>query len=77
MQAASALGAEGVVSVPFRTPSAFPEPTWPALRDEIANAYGQWAADLAPEVTAAIYLEPLNRYEAGFLAMTVGHRTRT
>lgn len=67
MRAASALGARGVVSVPFRTPSAFPEPTWPALADEVADAYGSWAADLPQEITAVVFLEPLNRYEAGFL----------
>lgn len=62
------LGAAGVVSVPVRPPHAFPEM---ADRDseltELAvREFTRWARALPPG-GAAVFLEPLNRYEAYFL----------
>ena len=75
VEAADALGAAGVVSVPVRPGLAGHEDEDPAravaaLTDEAVEAFGSWAARL-PEGTAAVFLEPLNRYEARFL-MQVG-----
>lgn len=65
------LGAAGVVSVPLRPGRGFgsrdDQLGWLAARsDEAVNAYGEWAAR-QPAGTAAVFLEPLNRYEASFL----------
>lgn len=60
---ASALGAAGVVSVPVRPGAGFDEAPLPDLAIEIY----QRVADELGEGSAAIFLEPLNRYEATFL----------
>jgi sugar phosphate isomerase/epimerase len=63
VDAASALGAAGVVSVPVRPAAGFDRAPLPDLAIEIY----QRAADELGEGSAAIFLEPLNRYEATFL----------
>lgn len=68
---AEGLGAAGVVSVPLRPARGFASRDeqlgWlETLGDEAVSAYGDWAAR-QPEGTAAVFLEPLNRYEASFL----------
>jgi sugar phosphate isomerase/epimerase len=60
---ASALGATGVVSVPLRPAAEFDEAPLPDLAIEIY----QRVADELGEGSAAVFLEPLNRYEASFL----------
>jgi sugar phosphate isomerase/epimerase len=60
---ASALGATGVVSVPVRPAAGWESAPLPDLAIEIY----QWIADELGEGDAAIFLEPLNRYEASFL----------
>jgi sugar phosphate isomerase/epimerase len=66
---AGELGAAGVVSVPVRPPVAF---SGEMHLDDLAIAtYSEWAA-LLPEGSAAVFLEPLNRYEATWLRR-VGH----
>ena len=68
LRMADELGAAGVISVPVRPPHAFPDMT--DLPRELMAWAGdeleRWAGDL-PEGTAAVFLEPLNRYEAFFL----------
>lgn len=71
IEAADALGAAGVVSVPLRPGLAGHDNEDPgqaiaALTDEAVEAFGAWAAGL-PQGTGAVFLEPLNRYEARFL----------
>ncbi len=61
--AASALGAAGVVSVPVRPSAGWEEAPLPDVAIEIY----QYVADALSEGSAAIFLEPLNRYEAAFL----------
>jgi sugar phosphate isomerase/epimerase len=68
LRLADELGADGVVSVPVRRAIA-----WPELTDverelpELAVAeFSRWAGALA-EGRSAVFLEPLNRYEATFL----------
>ena len=63
VDAASALGAAGVISVPIRPSSGFTDPQLPELAIEMY----QRAAGYLGEGNAAIFLEPLNRYEATFL----------
>ncbi len=65
------LGAAGVVSVPLRPARAFAgreeQRGWlGALADEAVSGYGDWAAQ-QPDGASAVFLEPLNRYEASFL----------
>jgi sugar phosphate isomerase/epimerase len=60
---ASALGAAGVISVPVRPSAGFDGAPLPDLAIEI---YQRVADDLG-EGSAAVFLEPLNRYEATFL----------
>ncbi len=65
------LGASGVVSVPLRPSRGFAsrdeQLEWVTqLSDEAVTAYGAWAQQ-QPEGRAAVFLEPLNRYEASFL----------
>jgi sugar phosphate isomerase/epimerase len=65
------LGAAGVVSVPLRPARPFSSPderdqAVAALTRAAVDAFGEWAARL-PTGTAAVFLEPLNRYEAFFL----------
>lgn len=70
LAAADALGANGVVSVPVRPPLMFDDVPWSErwmrLRDRLIDALGAWSAAL-PAGRAALFLEPLNRYEAYFL----------
>jgi len=63
VDAASALGAAGVISVPIRRSSTFDAPQLPELAIEVY----QRAAGYLGAGSAAIFLEPLNRYEATFL----------
>lgn len=68
---ADALGATGVISVPHRPPGRFGAPEERArfvteLTERAVDAYGAWAAAL-PKGSAAVFLEPLNRYESSFL----------
>ncbi len=68
---ADAIGARGVVSVPHRPAGRFGSPGERArfvdgLSERAVDAYGTWAAAL-PEGSAAVFLEPLNRYESSFL----------
>jgi sugar phosphate isomerase/epimerase len=63
VDAASALGAAGVISVPLRPAAGFADAQLPDLAIEI---YQRICDDLG-EGEAAIFLEPLNRYEATFL----------
>lgn len=76
LAAADALGANGVVSVPIRPPSRFSSKqaldAWVNELTELAVAeFSSFAAGL-PEGRSAVFLEPLNRFEATFLR-TVGH----
>jgi len=75
---ADQLGANGVVSVPLRPSRGFASKAalddWTDdLTEQAVNAFGAWAADL-PAGRSAVFLEPLNRFEATFLR-TVGHAT--
>ena len=68
---ADALGATGVISVPHRPPARFGSPEERSrfvsdLTERAVDAYGTWATVL-PEGSAAVFLEPLNRYESSFL----------
>jgi sugar phosphate isomerase/epimerase len=68
LRLADDLGARGVVSVPVRPPHAFPEMADRdrELFDLAAGEFRRWAAAL-PAGRSAVFLEPLNRYEAFFL----------
>jgi sugar phosphate isomerase/epimerase len=73
---ADELGANGVVSVPLRPPRGFSSKAdldaWTDdLTEQAVAAFGEWSATL-PEGRSAVFLEPLNRFEATFLR-TVGH----
>ncbi len=61
---ADELGAAGVVSVPVRPPHTFPGVT--DLETMAVAAFRDWVTALPPG-RAAVFLEPLNRYEAFFL----------
>lgn len=79
LAAADALGANGVVSVPIRPSRGFGTKAaldaWvDDLTAQAVDAFGAFAADL-PAGRAAVFLEPLNRFEATFLR-TVGHAAR-
>lgn len=67
---ADELGATGVVSVPVRPPHEFPDIEWAARYPQMAqlavDVFGPWLESL-PEGESAVFLEPLNRYEAYFL----------
>lgn len=63
VDAASSLGAAGVISVPIRPSADFGDAQLPELAIEI---YQRLASNLG-DGDAAIFLEPLNRYEATFL----------
>jgi sugar phosphate isomerase/epimerase len=68
---ADELGASGVICVPVRPPHEFPALSPWKNRYELLKALtietlGQWSAKL-PTGKAALFLEPLNRYEAYFL----------
>jgi sugar phosphate isomerase/epimerase len=71
VQLADELGATGVVSVPVRPPHLFAEFVGREDREELLTAYAadvlrEWATTL-PAGRAALFLEPLNRYETYFL----------
>jgi sugar phosphate isomerase/epimerase len=73
---ADSLGANGVVSVPIRPSRGFSSKAaldaWvDELTDQAVEEFGAFAASL-PEGRSAVFLEPLNRFEATFLR-TVGH----
>lgn len=73
---ADALGARGVVSVPIRPSRGFASKAaldaWvDDLTAQAIDAFGEFATSLPPG-TSAVFLEPLNRFEATFLR-TVGH----
>lgn len=65
---ADQLGADGVISVPVRRAIAWPELIDPEreLRELAVAQFSRWSASL-PDGKAAVFLEPLNRYEATFL----------
>jgi sugar phosphate isomerase/epimerase len=76
LAAADALGANGVVSVPIRPSRGFPSKaaldTWvDDLTNQAVEEFTAFAAGL-PRGRSAVFLEPLNRFEATFLR-TVGH----
>lgn len=62
------LGAAGVVSVPVRPPHEFPNLANQTsdLMDFAESEFRRWSTTL-PTGTSAVFLEPLNRYEAYFL----------
>jgi sugar phosphate isomerase/epimerase len=71
LEAANALGASGVVSVPLR-PGLVPYEDDPneaihALTEDAVEAFRAWAETLPDSGNAALFLEPLNRFEAKFL----------
>jgi sugar phosphate isomerase/epimerase len=67
LRLADELGAAGVISVPVRRPVTFPNFDDPdRLLAFAAETFRDWAAKL-PEGNSAVFLEPLNRYEATFL----------
>lgn len=75
---ADTLGARGVVSVPIRPSRGFSSKAaldaWvDDLTAQAIDAFGTFAAGL-PVGSSAVFLEPLNRFEATFLR-TVGHAT--
>jgi sugar phosphate isomerase/epimerase len=65
---ADELGAAGVISVPIRRAVTFPDldSASPEMTALATGVFRDWAATL-PEGRAAVFLEPLNRYEATFL----------
>lgn len=68
---ADELGADGVVSVPLRPSRGYAslaeqEETVARLTDLAVEEFGRWAERLPPG-RAAVFLEPLNRFEASFL----------
>lgn len=65
---ADELGAEGVVSVPVRRSVTFPDMRDPEreLPELAVREFTRWSAAL-PEGRSAVFLEPLNRYEATLL----------
>lgn len=71
LELADALGAGGVVALPIRPPVHLPDLSPVAnertLITELAVSALSRALERTPSVQAAIYLEPLNRYEAYFL----------
>jgi sugar phosphate isomerase/epimerase len=68
LRLADALGAAGVISVPIRRAVTFPDmdSASPEMATFAAETLRQWAASL-PDGRSAVFLEPLNRYEATFL----------
>lgn len=68
LRLADELGADGVISVPVRRAIAWPEMTDPERElPELAVAEIRRWAEALQEGRAAVFLEPLNRYEATFL----------
>lgn len=76
IELADMLGARGVVALPIRQPASLPDLSPVAdehtLITRLAVATLQTALERTPGKHAAIFLEPLNRYEARYLC-TVGH----
>jgi len=68
LQMADDLGAEGVVSVPVRRSVTFPDMANPGreLPELAVNEFKRWSGTL-PAGRSAVFLEPLNRYEATLL----------
>jgi sugar phosphate isomerase/epimerase len=68
LRLADELGAAGVISVPVRRPVTFPSFTDQdrELRGFAVEQFRAWSARL-PAGRSAVFLEPLNRYEATFL----------
>ena len=68
LRMADELGAGGVISVPVRRSISFPGmiDQERELGDLASAEYSRWATGL-PDGRAAVFLEPLNRYEATFL----------
>lgn len=66
LELADALGAAGVVSVPVRRPVTFPTRNDAELMAFAAESFKSWASTLG-QGRSAVFLEPLNRYEATFL----------
>ena len=68
LRLADALGGAGVISVPVRRPYTYAEFADPDRElMELGEAeFRRWAGDLPPG-RSAVFLEPLNRYEATFL----------
>jgi sugar phosphate isomerase/epimerase len=75
LQLADAVGARGVVALPIRPPVRLPDLSPVAdentLITQVATATLQAAVERTAKGGAAIFLEPLNRYEARYLR-TVG-----
>jgi sugar phosphate isomerase/epimerase len=66
LELADELGAAGVVSVPVRRPVTFPSFNDDQLMGFANESFQAWASTLG-EGRSAVFLEPLNRYEATFL----------
>jgi sugar phosphate isomerase/epimerase len=68
LKLADELGAEGVVSVPVRRSVTFPDMSDPEreLPELAVREFRRWSATL-PDGRSAVFLEPLNRYEATLL----------
>lgn len=68
LQLTDDLGAAGVISVPVRRPHTYAELGDPdrELMEMATDAFRNWVAGL-PSGNSAVFLEPLNRYEATFL----------
>jgi sugar phosphate isomerase/epimerase len=66
LEVADQLGANGVVSVPVRRPITFPDFDDAALMNFAAEQFRTWSSTLGAG-KSAVFLEPLNRYEATFL----------
>jgi len=76
LQIAEALGASGVIALllcpPVRLPDLSPVGDETSLITRLLLASLQTALDQTAEARAAVFLEPLNRYEARYLR-TIGH----
>jgi sugar phosphate isomerase/epimerase len=71
MRMADELDARGVICVPVRPPHSFPnlspwKDSYQLVKDMTINILGEWLEKL-PAGISALFLEPLNRYEATFL----------
>ena len=65
---ADELDAQGVICVPVRSPLYFPnlspwKDSYQLTKEMTIHILGEWLRDL-PIGTSALFLEPLNRYEA-------------
>ena len=68
LQLADYLGGAGVISVPVRRSVSFPDMAdiEGELNELAVNEFSRWSSGL-PAGESAVFLEPLNRYEATFL----------